>query len=973
MSVVSIVGQVVETFISICTGQEIGKLILDFGLKAMGSFIGSLLTTAINGLRDLMNNMTNACFSLIAIDIGNGGSLFEEVFGNLDNLVRIFQILGFSFLAVFFILNIVKTMVSPSENSETPFRLSCSFILTGSIIFFSKPLVLIAEQIFNPFYMAFKHTFLKDQVDFIKFSDIIRDSVKEKAGFIIPGTAASAAVQITSILNSILLLIILLLAVVIFIKYLIEIIQHYLMMGIMIISSPVAMSLAFSKSTRISFVKWMRMLICQFLTLTVDIMFTGVFLYGVAHVEAALSIYNGNSTAAGLLLWGISIYAMLNVGRSFSSYLKSVGLSVSEAGSGLGTSFFAEMASLFGIIKLASGSRRKDAKVRNTDPTEKNQSFSQKTKAEKGDEGSHNKTASQNTTERNTKTAKDTTTSSTPFGMDMNGAKSEQTTATPHEVRKSCNSISDLMEAVYCNSNMEAGPDIGNVVIGNMKGLPNRLTSKMDVNSFYIKDGIIYGCTIPSASGSVSKISFTPIDKTNDHSGPGEMQRNVTIGNIPYVAKIESGPFGFASYFMSYDSHMRHTMDKKYGESVEPVQGTGHKWAGTYRLVKQTNTSANEPSRPPSNQDTTASTVLHDGTTKNISDDEKIKLNDLSTSPTGSKEQQSSSSNAQPDKTSNGRVSGSYIEHAQSLNVSNKAKKESEKTNVQHTTKGSIHDQKSTLFEVQEWASANCYTVNPILQDNCHVVDFDDNPIGMAAAAFASNNTVPSSVQNTDTSTQKAKCEGSQTRVDCAHEYFKYSIPMVLSENGKLSGLCDHPEMPTAQEERPRWLQTEFPDLKDKISSIENRTSQDVKNDKDITISADIQQDGITYLHVNESYYQLGAITECRIDTPNNDPTEKGTTYPSAPFMPVNNTYSNFDKNYYETIKASNGVKYALLKVKSQNNSSKIEAHLIPHHWDVENEPFADHSTYKKDRNKREMKKDKVVNEKHSKMKERGD
>jgi hypothetical protein len=117
-------------------------------------------------------------------------------------------------------------------------------------------------------------------------------------------------------------------------KLLLEVVERYIVVGVLCYTSPLAFAMGGAKATNKVFQSWCRMVGSQLLLLVLNVWFLRAFNSSVAHFVA-----NGGALTSGqgnMFLWLFCALAFLKTAQKFDSYLASLGLSVAQTGSGMG-------------------------------------------------------------------------------------------------------------------------------------------------------------------------------------------------------------------------------------------------------------------------------------------------------------------------------------------------------------------------------------------------------------------------------------------------------------------------------------------------------------------------------------------------------------------------------------------------------------------------------------------------------------
>jgi len=136
-------------------------------------------------------------------------------------------------------------------------------------------------------------------------------------------------------------------------KMLLEVVERYIVVGVLCYTSPLAYAMGCSKNTSQVFKSWCRMIGSQLLLLVMNVWFLRAFNSSVGTFVAgggALSGGHGN-----VFLWIFCALAFLKTAQKFDSYLSSLGLSVAQTGSGMGMEMLMVARSAMGLSRGIAG------------------------------------------------------------------------------------------------------------------------------------------------------------------------------------------------------------------------------------------------------------------------------------------------------------------------------------------------------------------------------------------------------------------------------------------------------------------------------------------------------------------------------------------------------------------------------------------------------------------------------------------
>lgn len=127
-----------------------------------------------------------------------------------------------------------------------------------------------------------------------------------------------------------------------YIKLLLEVVERYVVLGVLTYTSPLAFTLAGSRSTYNSFKAWCRMYGSQLIMMLMNVWFLRGFNFALAGFlsnfgsVAPSNTSEAQSMAAPMLFWLFAVLAFLRTAQAIDRHLSALGLSVAQTGIGLG-------------------------------------------------------------------------------------------------------------------------------------------------------------------------------------------------------------------------------------------------------------------------------------------------------------------------------------------------------------------------------------------------------------------------------------------------------------------------------------------------------------------------------------------------------------------------------------------------------------------------------------------------------------
>jgi hypothetical protein len=146
-------------------------------------------------------------------------------------------------------------------------------------------------------------------------------------------------------------------------KLLLEVVERYIVVGVLCYTSPLAFAMGASQATIKVFQSWCRMVGAQLLLLVLNVWFLRAFNSSVGHFTA-----NGGALTSGqgnIFLWMFCALAFLKTAQKFDSYLSSLGMNVAHTGGSMGMELIMASRVLggFGPIGRTAGSMFRGAGV----------------------------------------------------------------------------------------------------------------------------------------------------------------------------------------------------------------------------------------------------------------------------------------------------------------------------------------------------------------------------------------------------------------------------------------------------------------------------------------------------------------------------------------------------------------------------------------------------------------------------------
>ena len=254
--------------------------------------------------------------------LGTDMTAMEEYFPFVTKAFAIMQYTAWVLLFLITIWQLFRTFGGPITEAENPWHLLARSALFALLIGYAKPIFGLALDIARAPYTA------------------LMDASMGAADFTFAGinnVLSSGLVTLVSAVSIVGLLLQIILMIALgwnYFKLLLEVVERYIVVGVLCYTSPMAFAMGGSKATNKVFQSWCRMVGSQLLLLVMNVWFLRGFDSSVGAFAA-----NGGALTSGqgnIFLWMFCALAFLKAAQKFDSYLASLGLSVAQTGSGMG-------------------------------------------------------------------------------------------------------------------------------------------------------------------------------------------------------------------------------------------------------------------------------------------------------------------------------------------------------------------------------------------------------------------------------------------------------------------------------------------------------------------------------------------------------------------------------------------------------------------------------------------------------------
>ena len=276
----------------------------------------------ITWVSSVVTDLMDAVSGLFLQALGTDMTAMEEYFPFVTKAFTVMQYTAWAILFLITVWQLFRIFGGPLTDAENPWALLARSALMALLIGYSKPIFSMVLNIARAPYTA------------------LMDIQLSAEDFTFAGIEAMLMNGLTTLIATISVVGLLLLVILElclgwnYFKLLLEVVERYIVVGVLCYTSPLAYSMGASQSTSQVFKSWCRMVGSQLLLLIMNVWFLRAFNSSVGHyVGAGGALTNGHGS---VFLWLFCALAFLKTAQRFDAYLASIGLNVAQTGSGLG-------------------------------------------------------------------------------------------------------------------------------------------------------------------------------------------------------------------------------------------------------------------------------------------------------------------------------------------------------------------------------------------------------------------------------------------------------------------------------------------------------------------------------------------------------------------------------------------------------------------------------------------------------------
>lgn len=315
----------------------------------------NLILMIFAGILDLLTKGAEGFVSVMSIDFHSEQPLFETVF-MADKFYGIFQVFAMTLLFMFFFFCLQRAMFSPEGGLDSPGELVAKTFVAGIFIYQARPIMRIVSRVFQTIFGAVSnHNEIFSDFwaggGFSAFVETAEKKVSQDINSVFPLIKGemTATSQLACIACQIVLLLLLWPLAKNLFKFIFEITARYAILGILILTAPLASIFFVSRSLSQTAKAWVRMIGSQFGLMVFSSIFLRGFYYLVTNFTTAfdqlVNLQPGSGNGENFmvfLLWMLMTYAWLFIALRLDSYMAALGFSTAECGIGFAASIASE-------------------------------------------------------------------------------------------------------------------------------------------------------------------------------------------------------------------------------------------------------------------------------------------------------------------------------------------------------------------------------------------------------------------------------------------------------------------------------------------------------------------------------------------------------------------------------------------------------------------------------------------------------
>ena len=276
----------------------------------------------VNWVSSIVTKLMDAVSGLFLGALGTNMTAMEEYFPFVARAFTIMQYTAWVILFLITVWQLFRAFGGNLNESESPGPLVLRSALFAFLIYYAKPIFLYILKIATAPYTALMDvTMGSEHFTFAGIENVVKNGLTN-------------FISDMSVVGAILVTILMIALGWNYFKLLLEVVERYVVVGVLCYTSPLAYSMGASKTTSQVFKSWCRMVGSQLLMLIMNVWFLRAFSSSVGQF-----IGSGGALTTGkgsIFLWLFCAIAFLKVAQRFDTYLATIGLNAAKTGAGIG-------------------------------------------------------------------------------------------------------------------------------------------------------------------------------------------------------------------------------------------------------------------------------------------------------------------------------------------------------------------------------------------------------------------------------------------------------------------------------------------------------------------------------------------------------------------------------------------------------------------------------------------------------------
>lgn len=289
----------------------------------------------VNWVSSVVTKLMDAVSGLFLGALGTNMTAMEEYFPFVARAFTIMQYTAWVILFLVTVWQLFRAFGGNITEAESPGPLVLRSAFFAFLIYYAKPIFLYLLKIATaPYTVLMDVSMGAENFTFAGIEAVMKNGLTN-------------FISDMSVVGAILVTILMIALGWNYFKLLLEVVERYIVVGVLCYTSPLAYSMGASKTTGQVFKSWCRMVGSQLLMLIMNVWFLRAFSSSVGQF-----IGNGGALSTGkgsIFLWLFCAIAFLKVAQRFDSYLATIGLNAAQTGTGFGMELLVAARALTGF------------------------------------------------------------------------------------------------------------------------------------------------------------------------------------------------------------------------------------------------------------------------------------------------------------------------------------------------------------------------------------------------------------------------------------------------------------------------------------------------------------------------------------------------------------------------------------------------------------------------------------------------